>query len=293
MQEYAALVKIATSASVISAFIIIIGKLIGWAMTDSLAILASLTDSLLDIVASIINLIAARYSLQPPDHKHRFGYGKAEDLAVFTQSSLFGISGIFLLVNAAKRMMYPEPIENNMIGIWIMAFSMGVTLILVIIQRYVIKKTNSQVVKADQLHYSVDLLSNAVVILSLFLSSKLDSDIIDPLFSIMIALYILYGAWHLLEGAFKNLMDHEFDDKEREAIFNIVLQHHKVKGLHDLKTRYSGPRPFIQFHLELDGDMSLKEAHHIAEEIEAKLLQRFTDAEITIHQDPAELYAQV
>jgi len=279
----------AVYASITIAIVLLVAKVLAWYVTDSPSILATMTDSFLDIAASFINLIAAKYALQPPDNEHRFGHGKAEDLAVFTQSTFFGLSGFFVLIVSIKRIIDPVGIEENAFGMVIMLFSMLATTILILYQTYVYRKTSSNIIKADRLHYSIDLLTNFAVIISLYLSKKFNSKIIDPIFAIFIALYLLYGAWELLSRAFHNLLDHEFSKEDKEKLHELIFSNPKVKGYHDLKTRYAGRQSFIQFHMELDGQMSLNESHKIADNIEDKIISKFKGAEVLIHQDPAEL----
>lgn len=273
-------------ASISVSSLIIIAKIIGWYITDSTTILASLTDSLLDVTASLINFIAAKYALQPPDNEHRFGHNKAEDLAVFAQSSFFGLSGIFVIMVSIKRLIVPKVIEHDILGIYIMLFSIVVTIFLLVYQTYVLKKTSSNIVKADRLHYSFDLLTNFAVIISLYLSGIFNNKFIDPLFAIFIAVYILYGAAKLLINALNNLMDHEFEEEEKSKIHKIIMSSKQALGYHDLKTRKAGRKYFIQFHLEMDGNISLIQSHNIAEDIEKKLKDEFENLEIIIHQDP-------
>jgi cation diffusion facilitator family transporter len=280
------LVKFATYASVTAASIIIVAKIIGWMVTGSLTLLASLADSALDITASIINLVAVHYASKPADNEHRFGHGKAEDLSVFTQSAFFTFSGLFLGFEAIRRLFYPEVVENSQIGIAVMVFSIVITALLVSFQQYVIKRSKSNVIEADKLHYVSDLLVNLAVIVSLLITSKWKITYIDSIIALIIAAYILNGALKLLKRAFNNLMDHELDEADKKIILDIVKNHPKVIGLHDLKTRLSGNKAIIQFHLEMSGDMTLNEAHVISIDIEGEILAHFPYAEIIIHQDP-------
>ena len=283
------IIKLATYCSVGTAFIIIIAKFIGWVVTDSLSIMASLIDSLLDIAASVIHLIAVRYSLQPPDHEHRFGHGKAEDLAVFSQSVFFNLSAAFLFVNAIKRIISPKMVQESNVGIALMAFSLFMTILLVIFQHYTIKRTQSTIIAADRLHYLTDLLSNFATLMSLYLGNLFATNYMDPIFAVIISLLIFKGAFDLLNKAFKNLMDHEFDEEERAKIISIIMSSPGIIEFHDLKTRYSGNKPFIQFHLEMDPNLTLLEAHGIVSEIEKKIHLYKKRAEIMIRQDPAGL----
>ncbi len=283
------LIKSATYASTLIALSIMIIKVIGWHYTNSIALFASLVDSLLDITASAINLIAVQYALRPPDDNHRFGHEKAQDLAVFGQSVFFGISALFVIYNAITRFNDPVPIEEAGIGIYVMLASTILTSVLVAYQYYVLQKTQSKVVAADKLHYLVDFLSNMGVLLSLYASQFHGYHFIDPILAIIIAIYMLKGALELLIDAFKNLMDHEFGEEEKELIKNIINTHTHVKGFHDLKTRYASHKPFIQVHLEMDGNMSLNQAHKIAIAVEEDIKLKFPGAEVIIHQDPEDV----
>jgi len=276
----------AVYASIFTAISILIVKVSAWYLTDSSAVLATLLDSFLDIAASCINFVAAKYALQPPDNEHRFGHGKAEDLAVFAQSSFFAMSGVVIIIVAIKKLIFPVHTEQTELGITIMVFSIIVTVFLLLYQTYVYKRTSSPIIKADRFHYSVDLITNFVVILSLYLSRKFHSAIIDPIFAIFIAAYILYGAFELFSRAFCNLLDQEFNEDDRKKVHDLILSHKRIRGYHDLRTRYAGRKPFIQFHLELDGKMSLRESHLIADQIEENILKAFKEADILIHQDP-------
>lgn len=280
------LIKISSYASVFVALTIIIIKAIGWMITDSMAILASLADSLLDVMASIINLAAIQYALMPPDDDHRFGHGKAEDLAVFVQSTLSAISGIFIIITSIGRIIHPEDLLEESIGVFIMIVSVSFTMVLVVFQQYVIRQTMSRVVQADSMHYVLDLLTNLFSIIALYLSDKYGLVQADSISAVLIAGVILIGAYKLWRTAFNNLMDREFDDEGRNKIIDILQKTNKIKGFHDLKTRYSGSRPIIQLHIEMDGATTLKEAHIASSEIEKMILSLFPNADLIIHQDP-------
>lgn len=280
--------KLAIYYSVTCSLIIIVAKTIGWLLSDSVSVFASLADSFLDIAASLINLFALNYAIQPPDNEHRFGHGKAEDLAVFTQASFFAISGLFVAVAAIKRFIKPVIIEQSNIAIFIMVFSILVTTGLVLFQRHVIKSTKSTVVEADHLHYFTDLLSNVATLATLIIASYFHFPIIDTIFAFAISLYIIWGSIKLFKKAIDNLLDHEFPDEEKAIIDKIIKSHPQIINFHDLKTRYSGKKPFIQFALEMNGEISLRKAHDLAHEVEHELLKEFPDAEIIIHQAPSE-----
>jgi cation diffusion facilitator family transporter len=287
------LIKTATYASTFIALMIMIIKVIGWHFTNSIALFASLVDSLLDITASAINLVAVQYALRPPDDNHRFGHEKAQDLAVFGQSVFFGGSALFVIYNAFVRFNEPVPVEQAGIGIYVMIASTILTSVLVAYQYYVLRRTQSKVVAADKLHYLVDFLSNLGVLLSLYASQYHGYHSLDPVLAIAIAIYMLKGALELLIDAFKNLMDHEFSDREKQIIKDLINSHEEVKGFHDLKTRYASHKPFIQVHLEMDGEITLNQAHKIAIAVEEDIKSQFRGAEVIIHQDPEDVEEHV
>ena len=284
-QESARLMRLATYASVSVALVLIVAKLIAWQQSGSVSLLATLVDSGLDALASLVNLIAVRHALSPADHEHRFGHGKAEALAGLGQAALITGSSLFLMHESAQRMLAPVPIESFKVGMWVMVFSIAMTLLLLTFQRYVILRTDSTAIRADALHYRTDLLVNASVLLALGLSHW-GWPGFDALFAMAIAFYILYSAWEIISHAFDHLMDRELPDEDREAIERTVLAHREVRGVHDLRTRRSGTAVFVQMHIELDDDLSLLEAHRIADEVEGEVVRAYPGAEVIIHPDP-------
>lgn len=286
--DKARLMQLATYASVMTAGILILAKLVAWFITDSVSILATLLDSSLDVLASLLNMFAVRHALQPADNEHRFGHGKAEALAGMGQSMFIAGSAGLLLLQAFGRILHPQDISGGLeVGVGVMIFSIVVTMALMMFQRYVIRLTDSTAIKADALHYKTDLLVNGSVIIALFLTFYGWTHF-DAIFAIAIALFILYSAWQIIRESIDLLMDHELPDEDKEKIIATVQQHHKVEGFHDLKTRRSGTTEFIQLHLELDSTLSLFDAHAIADEVDLQLKQLFPGAEIIIHEDPVD-----
>lgn len=278
--------RIATYASVFVAILLILVKAYAWLVTDSISLLSSLVDSFLDAFISVINLWAVHYALQPPDEDHRFGHSGAEDVAALAQSAFVAGSSIFIAIAALERLLNPEVITHSMVGIAVMLFSIVATFGLVLFQKYVVKKTGSTAVHADSLHYVGDLLMNASVICAIILAHYFEWQYADPVFGLAIAAYIFKNAWHIGKLAFDKLMDKEFNDEERQKIIDVINAHPGTLGMHALKTRHSGIKPFIQFHLELDGNQTLQEAHKIADSLEKKLTALFPGGEVIIHEDP-------
>jgi ferrous-iron efflux pump FieF len=276
----------ATYASVSVAAVLIAVKFAAWLETGSVALLSSLVDSLLDAAASLVNLVAVRHAMSPADREHRFGHGKAEPLAVLGQSAFITGSALLLLAEAVRRLIWPVPVDNPPAGIAVMIFSIVVTIGLVLYQRYVVRRTGSIVITADEIHYRGDLFLNLGVIAALVLSAGLDFPILDPLFGGAIGIWIVYSAVRLARLSTFQLMDHELPDEERERIRAIAQSHPDVVAAHDLRTRVAGPTAFIQIHIEMDGNLSLLRAHEIADEVEAKLRAAYPNAEVIIHEDP-------
>ena len=285
--DRAGLLKLASLASVLTASFLIVAKLAAWSVTGSVSLLASLVDSVMDSIASLINLFAIRYSLQPADEKHRFGHGKAEPLAGLAQAAFIAGSAVFLVFHAIDRLRFSQTLEQIGIGLWVMALAIVMTLGLLAIQRYVIKKTDSTAIRADSLHYMTDLLTNMSVLLALYLST-LGWTWADPVFAIAVAIYIFYSAWQIGHEAFQQLMDRELPDDILQQIQATAMSHPEVMGTHETRTRQAGHTRFVQLHLVLDEDLPLKTAHAIADQVEAEILSFLPGAEVLIHQDPSD-----
>lgn len=284
----ARLLKKATFASVFVAVMLILGKLGTWLVTGSVSVLASLVDSFMDAAASAINLIAVRWSLLPADKDHRHGHGKAESLAGLAQASFIAGSAFFLVVHAFDRLRNPIPILATQTGIVMMAIAMIITVLLLLYQHYVIRRTNSTAIRADALHYATDVFTNLGTILALFLAGR-GWPILDPVIAMIIAAYILYSACRIGYEATQLLMDRELPGKIREKIKEIALMPPQVKGVHDIRTRLSGQIMMIQLHLEMEDSIPLVQAHGVAKAVEKEILRVWPEADVIIHQDPVHL----
>ncbi len=282
------LMRLATYASTSVAVTLILVKFGAWLSTESVSLLATLIDSSLDALASLINLLAVHQALQPADRQHRFGHGKAEALAGLGQATFIAGSAGFLALESISRIIHPQKVQMIGVGIGVMVFSIIATLGLLAFQRHVIRKTGSTAIKADELHYRTDLMVNGSVIVALVLAAYGWSGF-DAVFALGIAAYILYSSWQIAHEAVQHLMDQELPDEERQRIIDTVLKHPHTRGMHDLRTRRSGTTCFIQLHLELDDQLSLIQAHRISDQVEYKLHKLFPDAEIIIHEDPASI----
>jgi ferrous-iron efflux pump FieF len=276
----------ATYAAVSVAGFLILLKLVAYAWTGSVSLLASLVDSGLDLLASGLNLLAVRHALEPADKEHRFGHGKAEAIAGLGQAAFIGGSGFFLVFESLTRLIRPEPVAYGWVGIAVMLISLFATIMLVWFQRRVLAQTRSVAIQADSFHYVTDIASNLSVLAALILAALLGYTIADPLVGLGIALFILWGAYKIFRGAYDELMDREMDDAERERIKSIAAAVPGVLSIHDLRTRRSGHSVFIQLHLDLPPDMTLRQAHVISDAVEIRIAEAFPGAEVLIHQDP-------
>ena len=283
--EHDRLLQYTTYASVLTAALLIIIKLFAWQNTDSVGILASLVDSAMDMAASLINLFAVSHALRPADNEHRFGHGKSESLAGLGQAAFITGSAIFLILQATERFINPEPLSNLHSGMGVIAISLVLTIGLVVFQRYTINKTGSVAIKADELHYKGDILSSIGILFALLLSD-FGLTFADPLIGFLIGLYILRCAWGIAWESIQTLMDRELSNEIQVKIEKIAVGHPGVLGIHDFRTRQAGLVNFVQMHIDLDKNMSLAEAHIIAEEVENNIKSAFPNTDVIIHQDP-------
>ncbi len=285
------LLRLATYASVATAVLLVGIKIAAWLLSGSVAVLSSLVDSTADVAASAINLLAVRHALTPADREHRFGHGKAEPLAGLAQAAFIAGSAVFLALEAVDRIINPHPLKHEMIALAVMLFSMMATAALVLFQRRVAKATRSIAIEADSAHYLSDFLSNGATILALVLVAVFGWGIADPLLGLFVAGVILWSGAGIARSAYDQLMDTELPNEDRARIRAIALAHPEVLSIHDLKTRAAGTWRFIQFHLELDGRMTLEAAHAVADRIEAEVDAAFPGAEVIIHQEPVDVSA--
>ena len=267
---------------------LLLAGLKGWAVlaTQSTAMLGSLADTVLDLVASVATLAGVWVAAQPADDEHRFGHGKAEALAAMFQVVLISISALTLAVRAIGQWFAGARPAGATDGILVSVVAIVATLALLAWQRRVIARTGSIAISTDHLHYKSDLLLNLAVIAALALDQYGGIPGADPLFGLVIALWLGWGAWHASTEAIDHLMDREWPDERKAKFLEVVARHPELKGLHDLRTRTSGNHDFVQFHMSVNPDMTVREVHDVMDEVEAKLLREFPGVEILIHPDP-------
>ena len=286
LAEAGTLMKRAAIASVSVSLFLVVIKAFAYFASNSVAMLASLADSALDLFTSSLNLFAIHQSLTPADHEHRFGHGKAEPLAGLAQSAFITASALFLVIQAVQRVLMPEPVDNSIAALLVMCVAIGCAIGLILYERGVVAKTGSVAVHADQTHYLGDLATNIGVVLALLLTSYLGWTLADPLIAIAVAGLMAFTAFGVGRQSLDQLMDRELPDEDRARIVRIAESHDVVRNVHDLKTRSAGLSTFIQLHLALDPAMSLVDAHAVSEAVERDILAAYPGAEIIIHQDP-------
>ena len=286
MNTSASLNRSAAFASIAVALLLVGMKLWAVLSTGSTAMLGSLADTVLDLVASLATLAGVWVAAQPDDENHRFGHGKAEALAAMFQVVLISISALSLAFRAVGQWIAGARPEGAEGGIVVSVIAMVATVALLAWQRYVIRKTKSLAISTDHVHYQSDILLNLAVIAALALDQYAGIAGADPFFGLAIAAWLGWGAWGASQQAIEQLMDHEWPEERRTAFLEAVARHPEIKGLHDLRTRTSGDRDFVQFHLAVNGDMTVRQAHVVMDEVEAILKKEFPGVEILIHPDP-------
>jgi len=284
--ERASLTTRAALASVAMALFLLSLKAYAALETGSVAMLGSLADTGLDLIASLVTLFAVRIAAAPADREHRFGHGKAEALAALAQVILISISAIGIGWQAVLRFLDGARTENAEQGIAVSLVALVTTFALLAYQRSVIRRTGSIAIRTDNVHYQSDLLLNLSVIAALVLDQYLGLTGADPLFGVGIALWLLWGAWRASSHAFDQLMDREWPEEKRMRFLAVASARPEARGIHDVRTRSSGTHDFAQFHICVDPEMTVAEAHEVVEAIEQDLAREFPGCEVLIHLDP-------
>lgn len=288
LPEHARLLRLATRASLAVASILIVTKGIAWWLSGSISLLAGLTDSALDGVASFLNLLAVHYALRPADDDHRYGHGKAEALSGIAQALFIATSAALIAYQAVERILHPEPLGAPGLGIAVMVLSIVLTVALLMLQHKVIRETGSTAIRADSLHYRSDLLLNASILLALILA-LFGWQQLDAYFGLAIAVYILWSAVQIARETVSVLMDQELPPDVSQRMLDMACSVPGVLGAHDIRTRISGNHWFVQLHLELPGHLTLSVAHALCDQAADAIQEEFPKAEVLVHADPREV----
>lgn len=280
------LIRRAGVASVSVALVLVLLKIWAWFATGSIAMLGSLADSVLDLLASTMTLVAVRFALEPPDREHRFGHGKLEAIAGLVQSIIILGSAAYVAFEAVKRLLEPAAILEPGVGSIVIGISLALTISLVTFQRVVVSRTASIAVGADAMHYKADVLTNIAVLAAIAASTWFGWHQADPVLGLVVVFVILSSVRAIVLQSLDVLLDRELPAARRKEIIEIAKRHDDVLGVHDLRTRTSGTHDFIQFHIELKPELTLKRVHQISDQVETEVMERFPRAEVIIHADP-------
>lgn len=286
IQKNNRLMKQASYASLAMAVSLIILKAIAFFITGSMAILSGLFDSAQDLMTSSVNMLAIRQATEPDDKHHRFGHGKAQAIGSLVQACIIFMAGTFLMIEAIKRFLNPEPLERLGWGVVVTVIAVVATLALVKFQTYVVHKTNSLSIHADKAHYTGDVMMNIGILLSMLATYYLNWLWVDSVFGIGVALYLFVVVYQVIHASCEMLMDTEMPEDFRKEIKSIAHSCAKVHLVHDLKTRRSGDRAFVQFCVHLDGNLTLLQADEITDKMENQIRKRFPNTEVIIHPEP-------
>ncbi|MFZ5794599.1 MAG: cation diffusion facilitator family transporter [Sphingomonas sp.] len=278
-------VRAAIASVAMAIFLIVLKSYAAWS-TGSIAMLGSLADSGLDLLASAVTLYGVRLAAQPADHDHRFGHGKAEALAALFQVMLITASAAGIAWRAIVALGSSEPTQGAEFGIGVSLIAIFATMVLLAYQRAVIRRTGSVAIVADNVHYQSDVLLNGSVIVALVLDQYLGWRSADPIFGIVIALWLAYGAFRASSNAIDHLMDKEWPESMRADFIEVAARQPGIKGIHDFRTRHAGTHDFAQFHMEVPGDITVAQAHKVVEGVERALHKAFPKVEVLIHLDP-------
>lgn len=286
MSRTAALKRSAVFASIAVATFLAALKLRAVWSTGSSAMLGSLADTALDLVASLATFAGVLIAAQPPDERHRFGHGKAEAIAAMFQVMLISMSALGIAYRAIAQFLAGSRTEAAAEGIGVSIIAMVVTLALLAWQRHVIRLTGSIAIGTDHVHYKSDLALNLAVIAALALDQYLGLPGADPVFGLAIAGWLAWSAWRASQAAIEQLMDHEWPDEKKQRFLEVMARHPELRGVHDLRTRTSGDQDFVQFHVWVDPNMTVRAAHRVMDDLERRLQAEFPEVEILIHPDP-------
>jgi ferrous-iron efflux pump FieF len=286
VEETTALTRRVTRLSVATALVLSAVKLAAWWFSGSVAMLASLADSGLDLIAASAAFFAVRYAAAPPDREHRYGHGKAEAFASLVQAGLVFASAALIGREAVDHVIRPQPLSNQGWNMAVMALSIVLTGALIWAQTRVLSRANSVAVAGDRVHYAADLASNLIAFVAIGASALLASALPDAIGALLVAALLLWGAVNVFRASTVELMDQELDDASRRRIAELAGADPRIRNVHQLRTRAAGPYIHVQMHAELDPATSLVEAHQVMVEAEERVLREYPNADIIIHPDP-------
>lgn len=281
--------KKAASVSITASLILFCIKITFGLLTNSLSIIASAIDSFLDLSASVINFFSIYHSSKPADEDHKYGHEKAEAIAALFQGFIIITSSLFLVFEALKRLNKNIILDQLDKGILVMIISLFVSFFLSRYLKAVAVKTESIALHADSFHFKTDLYTNITIITGLIIVKITGLNTLDSIITILVAAYIIYSTYEIIKNSIDVLMDRELSKDKLSIIESTIKDHSKeIKGFHKLRTRNTGSTKFIEFHLEVNKELSFIEAHDLSEEIIKELEIKIPNSEIIVHVDPSE-----
>ena len=280
--------RFASLASLTVAVILVGVKLVAWVLTGSVALLSSAIDALVDTAASLATFYGVRYAERPPDDDHRFGHGKGEAIAGFTQATFLTGAALVLAFQSIERLFFPQPVQQLGVGVIVIAGSLVAAISLVVLQTWVLRRTRSTAIAADRAHYITDVAVNLAVLVAFGIVRLTGYERADALIALGISGYMLWNSGHIALNALQQLLDHELPPDYRDRIRDKVLACSDVRGMHDLRTRYAGDRIFIDFHLEVDPELTIARGHAICDSVETAVQTLFQlTVDVHTHLEPA------
>ncbi|RFU49211.1 cation diffusion facilitator family transporter [Paraburkholderia sp. DHOC27] len=277
----------ASIVALVVALGLVVIKVWAWLATGSISLLTSAADGLVDVVASTVTFAGVRYAARPADQGHRYGHGKAEAVAAFVQALLLAAAAIGLGVESVQRLIVPQALSQTGFGIWVIVGSTLAAAGLVTMQTLVVKRTGSTAIAADRAHYVTDVAVNLAVLIALLLERFLGWGRADAIGALAISAYMLWNARGMAADALFQLLDRELDLDERARVEAALLRCEGVQAVHDLRTRNGGDRVFVEFHVEVDGALTVAAGHAIADRAEKTVQGLFDAADVTAHLEPA------
>jgi ferrous-iron efflux pump FieF len=277
----------ASYAGLCLAVVMFIAKTAAWLLTGSVALLAAVADAGVDLAGALATVLAILYARRPPDRSHRFGHGKAESLAALLQAVFLAGAAATLIGEAVQRLLVPRPLTEIDAGLAVIVASLALTVAMAGFETYVLRRGASPAIAASRAHHGVDLVIGLTVLAALGLTRLTGWQDLDAVIAIGLALFILVNAAWVARAGFAVVLDRELPTADRRRIAKVVMDHAQVRGLHDLRTRSAGDRVFVEFHLELDPDLSVADGHAIADQVEQAVRAAFPAAEVLSHQEPA------
>ena len=286
LRQNAALTRSVTALSVVVALILVTAKLVIWLVSGSVALMASMADSGLDLIASSATFFAVRYAAAPPDAEHRYGHGKAEAFASLMQAGLVFASAALVGQEAVLRLLSPRPVVREDWALTVMVLSIVLTVGLILAQTRLLRRKSSVAVSSDRTHYAADLASNVIALAGIGLAGLLHAPGLDAAAALLVTGILLWGAVAVFREASNQLLDHELATSARARIINRVLEDPAILDVHQVRTRASGPIMHVQMHADLDPELTLDSVHQIVVAAEKRILEDFPTADIIIHADP-------